>query len=156
MAATKHISPLYRGCNLCGRDLKFSGVPMMSLVFYTLCMCGGNGIRSSENSRPINLVIQARRRRKNSSRDGWIWNSWEVGIICHYNHWGSGSRHNSRKVSPKNLNAGSFKLVFCPSSDINLEIVSSYPPEIWQPWLSNFGNPEKQNSDSWVFKLAEQ
>ena len=41
--------------------------------------------------------------------------------------------HDSRKVSPKNLNAGSFKLVFCPSSDINLEIVSSYPPEIWQP-----------------------
>ena len=25
--------------------------------------------------------------------------------------------------------------------------------EIWQPWLSNFGNPEKYNSDSWVFKL---
>ena len=48
------------------------------------------------------------------------------------------------------------KLVICPSSCAGIEFGQLHPSEIWQPWLSNFGNPEKQNSDSWVFRLPEQ
>ena len=51
---------------------------------------------------------------------------------------------------------GCFKLVICPSSCAGIEFGQFRPSEIWQPWSSKFGNPEKQNSDSWVFKLPEQ
>ena len=57
----------------------------------------------------------------------------------------------SRRIPQKNLNAWWFKLMVCPSSAINFEIVSLSLLEIWQPWYAIFGNPEIQQMVSRFF-----
>ena len=49
-----------------------------------------------------------------------------------------------------------FKLANSVTSCEKIESGSLYPSEIWQPWYSNFGNPEIQIADLQVFGHAYQ
>ena len=65
-------------------------------------------------------------------------------VQCAWSVTGGLRMQDSRRIPQKNRNAWWFKLIACPSSAINFEIVSLSLSEIWQPWYANFGNPEIQ------------
>ena len=80
---------------------------------------------------------------------------WNYTFPC-FDHSPNHKSENGQENFPWIPIMGCFKLVICPSSCAGIEFGQLHPSEIWQPWSSKFGNPEKQNSDSWVFKLPEQ
>ena len=85
----------------------------------------------------------------------WIWNLHETKLSLTLH---SPIRYNEKgmKNFPWIPTVWCWKLVICLTSCAGNKFGHFRQSKIWQPWWTNFGNPENKNSDSWVFQLPEQ